>query len=163
MLQNINCLHVSFQSSVFLFRKAFIFLPVTDHHKLVSMCCSVKLLLHFWNGDTLISEAGRHGWCELEVRQCKLVPFSDLCYWGHHAHVDFTSCLWNVEYSKCHGKLVRHKVEKKGINAGTRGWGCSWGSKEEQSRPEESSSKRILLTCYWYHLEINGIIFDMVF
>jgi len=28
-------------------------------------------------------------------------------------HVDFTSCLWNVEYSKCHGKLVRHKVEKK--------------------------------------------------
>jgi len=50
-----------------------------------------------------------------------------------------------------------------GINAGTRGWGCSWGSKEEQSRPEESSSKRILLTCYWYHLEINGIIFDMVF
>jgi len=28
-------------------------------------------------------------------------------------HVDFTSCLWNVECSKCHGKLVRHKVEKK--------------------------------------------------
>ncbi|KAG2597840.1 hypothetical protein PVAP13_5KG242514 [Panicum virgatum] len=28
-------------------------------------------------------------------------------------HVDFTSCLWNVEYSKCYGKLVRHKVEKK--------------------------------------------------
>jgi len=45
--RNINCSHVSFQSSVFFFGKAFIFLPVTDHHKLVSTCCSVKLLLHF--------------------------------------------------------------------------------------------------------------------
>ncbi|XP_039802974.1 uncharacterized protein LOC120667032 [Panicum virgatum] len=44
--RNINCSHVSFQSSVFFFGKAFIFLPVTDHHKLVSTC-SVKLLLHF--------------------------------------------------------------------------------------------------------------------
>ena len=37
--RNINCPHV--------FGKIFIFLPVNDHHKLVSTHCSVKLLLHF--------------------------------------------------------------------------------------------------------------------
>ena len=59
-------------------------------------------------------------------------------------------------YSRgCDGSLSGSFIFFRGINAGTRGWGCSWGSKEEQSRPEESSSKRILLTCYWYHLEIT--------
>ncbi|KAG2570234.1 hypothetical protein PVAP13_7KG106709 [Panicum virgatum] len=50
MLQNINCLHVSFQSSVFLFRKAFIFLPVTDHHKTCEhvLFCKIAAALLEW-------------------------------------------------------------------------------------------------------------------
>ena len=50
-----------------------------------------------WNEDTLISEAGRHGWCELEVRQWKFIPVS-CSGWGIELLVVVcdTYCSWSL-------------------------------------------------------------------
>ena len=66
-------------------------------------CCTCiwihGLFFQIWNLQTAEEICSQSGFSEFLLNLRK--------------HVDFTSCLWNVEYSKCHGKLVRHKVEKK--------------------------------------------------
>jgi len=80
-------------------RLAHLFNSEIYHH----WCCTCiwihGLFFQIWNLQTAEEICSQSGFSEFLLNLRK--------------HVDFTSCLWNVEYSKCHGKLVRHKVEKK--------------------------------------------------